>query len=243
MDIEERVMAGSATGFNFGAGELSSRELNWADSRERCAQEHTGDVELASALRRGDDAAYELLLRRYEEPIHNLIYRLLHRPADSEDVTQEVFLKVFRSIGSFRGDSSLKTWMYRIAVNEARNHLRKCARRNGHEVGLDDEATEGLTWEQVIEDRHSSPFESLVSVKTHEAIEAALREVKPVFREAVVLRDVEELSYSEIAAILGENLATVKTRILRGRRSLRELLQGEQGQAHGTASHAVPVER
>jgi len=231
-------MAGSAAEFELGGGKLSTGEIRWADARERTA-EHGNDLEVAAALRAGEDAAYERLLSRYEDPIYNLIYRLLHSPADAEDVTQEVFLKVFRSVGSFRGDSSLKTWMYRIAVNEARNHLRKCSRRGGHEVGLDDEASEGLTWEQVIEDKHKSPFDSLLSAQTHETIEAALRQVKPLFREAVVLRDVEELSYSEIAAILDENLATVKTRILRGRRALRELLEVQLESPHDPRPAAV----
>ena len=234
-------MAGSAAEFEFSAGKLSTGEIQWADARERTA-EHGNDLEVTAALRAGEDAAYERLLSRYEDPIYNLIYRLLHSPADAEDVTQEVFLKVFRSVGTFRGDSSLKTWMYRIAVNEARNHLRKFSRRGGHEVGLDDEATEGLTWEQVIEDKHKSPFESVLSAQTHETIEAALRQVKPLFREAVVLRDVEELSYSEIAAILDENLATVKTRILRGRRALRELLEVQLESPHDPRpAAALPV--
>jgi RNA polymerase sigma-70 factor (ECF subfamily) len=234
-------MADSAAGLDFGAQEFSAGELgrhwNGADVCEQAGAshgEHTADRELASGLRRGDDAAYERLLARFEDPIHNLVYRLLHQPADAEDVTQDVFLKVFRAIGSFRGDSSLKTWMYRIAVNEARNHIRKCARRGGREVALDDDAGVGLTWEQVIEDNGSSPFEALASSEAHAKIEAALAQVKPLFREAVVLRDVEQLSYIEIAAIVGENPATVKTRILRGRRALRALLATGPGEVPGS---------
>ena len=220
-------MADSAAGLDFGAREFPAGELGWAELREQdqaAPAGHVADRELALRLCQGEDAAYERLLARFQDPIHGLIYRLLHQPADTEDVTQEVFLKVFRCIGSFRGDSSLKTWMYRIAVNESRNHVRKCARRCGLEVGLEDEASDGLTWEQVIEDHHSSPFEAVATSEAHATIEAALAQVKPLFREAVVLRDVEQLSYQEIAVIVGENPATVKTRILRGRRALRALL-------------------
>jgi len=233
-------MADSAAGIDFGASEFPSGELGWAELREQAGGVHAADLELAAALRRGEDAAYERLLALFEDPIHNLVYRLLHRPADAEDVTQEVFFKVFRAVSSFRGESSLKTWVYRIAVNEARNHVRKHSRRSGREVGLEDEATEGLTWEQIIEDQHSSPFEAFSSTEMQVSIEAALRQVKPVFREAVVLRDVEQLSYLEIAAIVGENPATVKTRILRGRRALRSLLEESLGgQMHAEAPATV----
>jgi RNA polymerase sigma-70 factor (ECF subfamily) len=232
-------MAGSATGYDFGS-DLPSRELTWPEARPHSEHDYATDIALAAALKQGEDAAYQQLLARFEDLLYNLVFRLLHNPADAEDVTQEVFLKVFRSIGSFRGESSLKTWVYRIAVNEARNHLRKCTRRFGNEVGLDDEATPGMTWEQVLEDRHGSPFDSTCTGETREAIEAALRRVREPFREALVLCDVEELSYSEIAAILGENLATVKTRIFRGRRTLRKLLQEVAPAGAAVASSAPP---
>ncbi|MBN8731849.1 MAG: sigma-70 family RNA polymerase sigma factor [Acidobacteria bacterium] len=180
---------------------------------------------LIDGLRRGDDGAYEELLSLYEKPVYNLVYRLLANPADAPDVVQEVFLKVFRNITTFRGQSSLKTWMYRIAVNEAHNHRRWFERKCGQEVGLEDEVSEGVHFHQVLEDQERSPFESFANAEARAMIEDALQSLKPAFRSAVVLRDVEELSYEEIADILQANLGTVKSRILRGREALRVALE------------------
>jgi len=180
---------------------------------------------LIDGLRRGDDSAYEQLLSLYEKPVYNLVYRLLANPADAPDVVQEVFLKVFRNITTFRAQSSLKTWIYRIAVNEAHNHRRWFERKCGQEVGLEDEVSEGIHFHQVLEDQERSPFESFANAEARAMIEDALQSLKPAFRSAVVLRDVEELSYDEIADILQANLGTVKSRILRGREALRVALE------------------
>ncbi len=180
---------------------------------------------LIEGLRRGDDAAYEQLLALYERPVYNLVYRLLANPADAADVVQEVFLKVFRNIGSFRSQSSLKTWIYRIAVNEAHNHRRWFERKRGQEVGLEEEVSEGVHFHQVLEDNERSPFDSFANAEAQAMMEEALSSLKPAFRSAVVLRDIEELSYEEIAEILQTNLGTVKSRILRGREALREALE------------------
>jgi len=180
---------------------------------------------LIDGLRRGDDAAYEELLSLYEKPVYNLVYRLLANPADAPDVVQEVFLKVFRNITAFRAQSSLKTWIYRIAVNEAHNHRRWFERKCGQEVGLEEEVSEGIHFHQVLEDHERSPFESFANAEARAMIEDALQSLKPAFRAAVVLRDVEELSYEEIAEILQANLGTVKSRILRGREALRVALE------------------
>lgn len=180
---------------------------------------------LLAGLRSGDDAAYEELLGLYEKPVYNLVYRLLANPADAPDVVQEVFLKVFRNVTTFRGQSSLKTWIYRIAVNEAHNHRRWFERKCGQEVGLEEEVSEGIHFHQVLEDHERSPFESFANAETRAMIEDALQSLKPAFRSAVVLRDVEELSYEEIAEILQANLGTVKSRILRGREALRVALE------------------
>jgi RNA polymerase sigma-70 factor, ECF subfamily len=180
---------------------------------------------LIEGLRRGDDAAYEELLSLYEKPVYNLVFRLLANPADAPDVVQEVFLKVFRNVSTFRGQSSLKTWIYRIAVNEAHNHRRWFERKCGQEVGLEEEVSEGIHFHQVLEDHERSPFDSLANAETRAMIEDALASLKPAFRSAVVLRDVEELSYEEIAEILQANLGTVKSRILRGREALRVALE------------------
>jgi RNA polymerase sigma-70 factor, ECF subfamily len=180
------------------------------------------DDELVRRLRTGDEAAYEELLSRFQQPVYNLAYRLLNDPGDASDVVQEVFLKVFRNVSHFRRQSSLKTWIYRITVNEAHNQRRWFFRHRSREVGLDDEPEQIHT--RNVPDSERSPFDCTFDREKHELIEGALARINPLFREVVILRDVEDLSYEEIAEVLQISLGTVKSRILRGREALREEL-------------------
>ena len=175
-------------------------------------------------LRAGAGEAYEKLIERFEQPVFNLVSRVMDDPGDAADVVQEVFLKIFRNIGSFRRDSSLKTWIYRIAVNEARNHRRWFSRHRRREVGLDAEPGETQGYQDWLPDPGRSPFETALDHETHALIEAALANVNPKFRAALVLREMEGLSYEEISEILDISLGTVKSRILRGRDALRRQL-------------------
>lgn len=189
------------------------------------AEESADEALLVEGLRAGEQEAYETLLARYQQPVFNLVYRLLEDSAEASDVVQEVFLKVFRHIGSFRSQSSLKTWIYRIAVNEAHNHRRWFSRHSKHEVGLDqEEGDSGRSYRNVLPDPGLSPYEHALGAETRTLIEEALSKINTVFREAVVLRDIEDLSYEEIAEILNVSLGTVKSRILRGREALRRQL-------------------
>jgi RNA polymerase sigma-70 factor (ECF subfamily) len=138
-------------------------------------------------------------------------------------VAQEVFLKVFRKVGGFRAESSLKTWIYRIAVNEARNQRRWFVRHKGKEIGLESE-TDAQGPQEWLSDPGRSPYQTALDQETQTLIEAALTKVSPNYRAAVVLREVEGLSYEEIAEVLEISLGTVKSRILRGRESLRRHL-------------------
>ena len=184
-----------------------------------------GEQRLVAALCEGEESAYETLIVVYQQPVYNLVVRLMNEPADTADVVQEVFLKVFRNIHSFRSNSSLKTWIYRIAVNEAYNHRRWFCRHQRQEVALsgNDEATH--SYEEKLTDPGRSPYDLASSVETRALVEEALAKLSPKFRTAVVLRDIEDLSYEEIAAILDISLGTVKSRILRGREALRKLLE------------------
>jgi RNA polymerase sigma-70 factor (ECF subfamily) len=184
------------------------------------------DLRLAEALREGAECAYEELLNRFQQPVYNLAIRLLGDATEASDVVQEVFLKVFRNIGSFRGRSTLKTWIYRITVNEAHNARRWFFRHRRREVELDTNPEDTRHWKEAIPDRRRSPYEVAVEREQHVMIEAALGRMNPIFREAVVLRDITGLSYEEIAEILNVSLGTVKSRILRGREALREQLAG-----------------
>jgi RNA polymerase sigma-70 factor, ECF subfamily len=182
------------------------------------------DQLLVESLRSGSEQAYEELLARFQQPVYTLAVRLLNNPAEAYDVVQEVFLKVFRNIEHFRAESSLKTWIYRITVNEAHNTRRWFSRHRGREVDLDFENEENRDWKETIADGGPSPFELTLDREQAGMIESALERINPVFREAVVLRDIADLSYEEIAAVLGASLGTVKSRILRGREALREQL-------------------
>ncbi len=180
---------------------------------------------LVAALCRGVEEAYEILIQRYQQPVYSLVCRLLNDPADASDIVQEVFLKVFRNIGSFRGNSSLKTWIYRIAVNEAYNHRRWFSRHQRQEVALG--AEEGLpSYADVLADPGRTPFDQAADHETRALVEEALDKLNAKFRTAVILRDIEDLSYEEIATVLDVSLGTVKSRILRGREALRRILEG-----------------
>jgi RNA polymerase sigma-70 factor (ECF subfamily) len=188
----------------------------WAEAEE--------DDCLVRGLREGCESAYETLVERFQQPVFNLVSRLLKDPGEACDVAQEVFLKVFRKIGSFRGESSLKTWIYRIAVNEAHNRSRWHIRHRGQEVALESgEETAGCR-ERLAAPR-SSPYEFVLDRERRSLVEAALADLNPSYRTAIVLRDIEDLNYDEIAEILQIPLGTVKSRILRGREALRRELE------------------
>jgi RNA polymerase sigma-70 factor (ECF subfamily) len=195
------------------------------------------DARILRGLRSGIEGAYEELIERYEQQIFGMVYRLLGNQSDASDVVQEVFLKVFRGVSTFREQSSLRTWIYRIAVNEANNHRRWFVRHCKLEVPLEETRPEHPNSIEYTPDPGRSPFEQAMDSETRTLIERALTQINPVFRTAVVLRDVQNLSYEEIAEILQVSLGTVKSRILRGREALRrELTQRpDQGLAEAIA--------
>lgn len=182
------------------------------------------DQRLISALQVGDEEAYEQLISRFQTPVYNLAWRLLNDPSDASDVVQEVFLKVFRSVAGFRGDSSLRTWVYRIAVNESHNRRRWLFRHRRGETGLDEDFDDAGSREKPLMDAGETPFDFTMNREAQLILQEGLEAVSPVFRAALVLREVEDLSYEEIASILEVSLGTVKSRILRGREALRRYL-------------------
>lgn len=191
------------------------------------------DTALLQGLRTGDEVAYETLIQRFEQPIFNIVSRLVDDPSDAADVVQEVFLKVFRNVVAFRGESSIKTWIYRIAVNEARNQRRWFSRHRRQEVNLDIgepgdayQPAHQRNYQDFLPDPGRSPFELTLDAETQALIEAALAQVNPKFRAALVLREIEGMSYEEIGEILEISLGTVKSRILRGRDALKKHLAG-----------------
>lgn len=211
----ERAVADFTLSLEYEAGAgLGSSEVSREDDR------------LIEALRAGVAEAYERLVDTYQQPVYNLVYRLMDDPSETPDVVQEVFLKVFRNIGSFRGNSSLKTWIYRISFNEAYNHRRWFTRHKKQEVGLEKDDEESLGFQEILSDPGRSAFDLMCDIETQELVEDALTGLNPSFRAAVILRDIEDLSYEEISEILQVSLGTVKSRILRGRDALKKALAG-----------------
>jgi len=196
------------------------------------------DESLLAGLRAGCEEAYEQLIQRYQAPVYNLALRLLDDSGDASDVVQEVFLKVFRGVNQFRAQSAVKTWVYRIAVNEAHNRRRWLFRHRPNSVALEEAGADDQPYERPLEDGGPSPFQVAFNSERQALIEQALARINPIFREALVLREIEDCSYEEIAEILQISLGTVKSRILRGREALRKQLAGrvEQVPSFGWAA-------
>lgn len=181
------------------------------------------EAELVTRLQAGSDSAFDWLVTYYHASVYNLVYGVLSDPADAADVTQEVFLHAFRGIHGFRRGSSLKTWLYRISVRQALNHRRWCWRHHRQQVSIDGDE-EGNTSVLELQDAEATPFEQFATREMQQTVRRALVAVPTAFRSAVILRDLEGLSYEEIAEVLEVSTGTVKSRILRGRRLLKEIL-------------------
>lgn len=186
-------------------------------------------AELARRLAERAPGAFEELLKLYQGPIYGFVYRLLDDPDDAPDVTQEIFLKVFRKVAGFRGECTLKTWIYRIAVHEASNRRRWFSRWRRNETSIDHDDFINL-----LSDPGDTPFDRMQKREQRDLVDDALRGVDERLRTAVVMRDLQGLSYNEIAEALEISLGTVKSRILRGREALKTRL------AHIAAEGAVP---
>lgn len=182
------------------------------------------DERLLAGLQMGDGHAYERLIERFQTPVYNLAWRLLNNPSDASDVVQEVFLKVFRSVGTFRGDSALRTWIYRIAVNEAHNRRRWHFRHRRGETGIEETFEDSEGRERPLLDSGQTPFDFTMNREAQLLLEEGLSAINPVFGAALLLREVEDLSYDEIAQVLDVSIGTVKSRILRGREALGRYL-------------------
>jgi RNA polymerase sigma-70 factor (ECF subfamily) len=192
---------------------------------------------IVAELRAGSEEAFAWLIEQYGQPIYSLLARSVQDRTDAADITQEVFLKVFRGIQSFHGESSLKTWIYRIALHEASNGRRWWTRHKKCEITLETEACrydsgeEPATLGEMLADAHGSPFEAAQAAEIKVRVEFALAQVTEPFRTAVVLRDIEGFSYEEMAEVLQVSLGTVKSRLVRGRTALKAALTETQSSA------------
>jgi RNA polymerase sigma-70 factor (ECF subfamily) len=187
------------------------------------------EADLITQLKAGSEEAFAWLVATYHQPVYSLIARTLPNPADAADITQEVFVKIYRGISGFHGDASLRTWIYRIALHEASNQRRWWCRHRRQEVTIEAETGDSIEGQSLcirdtLVDEHESPFEMAAQSELRSRVEAELRQVPDPFRTVVILRDIEGLAYEEIAEILGINLGTVKSRLMRGRANLKARL-------------------
>jgi RNA polymerase sigma-70 factor (ECF subfamily) len=189
----------------------------------------TQESAVVEELKAGSEQAYAWLIAEFHQPIYSLVYRMLTDPADAADTTQDVFLKVFRGMKRFHGESSLKTWIYRIALHEASNRRRWWFRHKSKETSIEPTGTDATTFasgpEDCLVDRAESPFDFVAHEEVRQRVEGELAQIPEPYRTTVILRDLEEMSYDEIAEIMQVSLGTVKSRITRGRYALKQRLK------------------
>jgi RNA polymerase sigma-70 factor, ECF subfamily len=184
------------------------------------------EAAIVAELKAGSEQAYAWLIGEFQQPVYGLVYRMLNDPSDAADTTQEVFLKVFRGMKHFHGESSLKTWIYRIALHEAANRRRWWFRHKAYETSIEPGESEnaGEAMQAALTDQAESPFENVAHDEVRRRVEQALREVAEPYRTTLILRDLEEMRYEEIAEVLEISLGTVKSRLTRGREALKRIL-------------------
>ncbi|MGB8031735.1 MAG: sigma-70 family RNA polymerase sigma factor [Terracidiphilus sp.] len=198
------------------------------------------EAALVEELRAGSEEAFAWLITRYHQPIYSLLARTVRNSADAADLTQEVFVKVFRGIRGFHGESSLRTWIYRIALREASNRRRWWIRHQQQEIAIEQEMMQGdcgkpVRLKDMLVDPAESPYETVLHEENRARVEHALRQVPEPFRTTLILRDIEGFVYEEVAAIQGVNLGTVKSRLVRGRACLKSLLTAARPGSQPTA--------
>jgi RNA polymerase sigma-70 factor (ECF subfamily) len=189
----------------------------------------SAQTEFIERLKTGDAVAFDTLVIRYSGDVYALLFRLTENSEEAGDLTQETFLSALKAIGKFRGEADLKTWLFRIAVNESRNRFRWWKRRNRHNtISLDaPTATSGKqSLHETLSGSSANPEENALRQERETALKKALRDLPDIFREAIILCDIEGLSYEEISVALEINIGTVKSRIARGRDELRKKLEG-----------------
>jgi RNA polymerase sigma-70 factor, ECF subfamily len=187
------------------------------------------EAQFIERLKRGDAAAFETLVNERSGEIYGLLYRLTESSEEARDLTQETFLRAFQSIAHFRGESDLRTWIYRIAINQARNRWRWWRRRRRDAtVSIDAPQANGQASlaGTLKADNVRNPEKDALAHERERALRRALGSLKQVYREAVVLRDIEGFAYEEIAVALDISVGTVKSRLARGRQELRRKLEG-----------------
>jgi RNA polymerase sigma-70 factor (ECF subfamily) len=183
----------------------------------------TSDAALVQRVQQGDRSSFDLLVAKYQHKILNLIMRYVKDPSEAMDVAQEAFLKAYRALPSFRGDSAFYTWLYRIAINTAKNHLVAAKRRP---VNLDFEISESESFEpfEMLRDP-DTPEHLILTEEIGEAINQAIEDLPVELRTAILLRELEGMTYEEIAAAMDCPVGTVRSRIFRAREAIDKRLR------------------
>jgi RNA polymerase sigma-70 factor (ECF subfamily) len=187
------------------------------------------EATIVAELKAGSEAAYAWLIGEFQQPVYGLVYRIVNDTADAADTTQDVFVKVFRGMKNFHGESSLKTWIYRIALHEAANRRRWWFRHKARETSIepaepDERGALDSELRSALADPSESPFDTFAHREVQQRVEDELQKVPEPYRTTLILRDLEEMSYEEIAEVLDISLGTVKSRLTRGRAALRQRL-------------------
>ena len=194
---------------------------NWLDRAPALSAE---EALFVARLKANDDAAYDELVRTYSGSIFHVAYRMLGETAEASDAVQEIFLKVFRNIGGFKGEAALKTWIFRIAFSEILNRLRWWKRRYRFATSSLDDQPNGAGPGEFLASPSPTPEQILQSKEQENAIQQALHKLSKDHRSIIVLRDIEGFSYTEIADVLGVSVGTVKSRLARARADLKKSL-------------------
>jgi len=182
------------------------------------------DAELVSRVQRGDKKAFELLMLKYQRKILRLLSRFIRDPAEVEDVAQEAFIKAYRALPQFRGDSAFYTWLYRIAINTAKNHLSALGRRPSSPSEYENE--DGETFDETDNLSDINTPESMMATREiAETVNLAIEALPEELRTAIVLREIEGMSYEDIAQSMGCPIGTVRSRIFRAREAIAARLR------------------
>ena len=186
------------------------------------------DRQLVERAQRGDKKAFELLVVKYQRKLARLLSRFIRDATEVEDVTQEAFIKAYRALPSFRGDSAFYTWLYRIGINTAKNYLVSLGRRAPTVTGVDSEEAEGIEEGDQLRDLNT-PENQMMSRQLAETVNQALQELPEELRTAITLREIDGMSYEEIAQIMNCPIGTVRSRIFRAREAIAERLRPQLG--------------
>lgn len=186
------------------------------------------DQQLVERAQRGDKKAFELLVVKYQRKLARLLSRFIRDASEVEDVTQEAFIKAYRALPSFRGDSAFYTWLYRIGINTAKNYLVSLGRRAPTVTGVDSEEAEGIEEGDQLRDLNT-PENQMMSRQLAETVNHALQELPEELRTAITLREIDGMSYEEIAQIMNCPIGTVRSRIFRAREAIAEQLRPQLG--------------